>query len=429
MRTIPSIPFSYNRSKPLDRMAVTERRKLRSGRPIWEGRRAPPVAHERLARDIKTDVLVIGAGITGAMIADALTSAGAKVAVVDKRGLAKGSTVASTALVQYEIDTPLIVLTRKIGKEKAGRAWRRCRLAVDAIAARFSELGVSDVARRDSLYLAGNVLGKDELQREHEARRAIGLPSRFLDRNALRDRFGLAKPAALMGYGNLVIDPRKAALALLQAAVANGARIFAPEVVTAVATRKAGVTVTAANGQRIYCDHLVFATGYELPHGVTCRHHKINSTWAIATVRQARDAFWPGECCIWEASDPYLYIRTTSDGRVLCGGEDEDISDDKRRDALIGRKTATLQRKLHRLFPKLNTTVDYAWTGAFGETTTGLPIIGRVPGMPRCWVALGYGGNGTTYSAIAADVIAGAIAGRPDVDADLYRFPAHDAAK
>ena len=94
----------------------------------------------RLARDIKTDVLVIGAGITGALIADALTSAGVEVAVVDKRGLAKGSTVASTALVQYEIDTPLITLTRKIGKEKAVRAWRRSRLAVEALAARLGEL-------------------------------------------------------------------------------------------------------------------------------------------------------------------------------------------------------------------------------------------------------------------------------------------------
>jgi len=65
-------------------------------------------------------------------------------------------------------------------------------------------------------------------------------------------------------------------------------------------------------------------------------------------------------------------------------------------------------------------------TPAFGETTTGLPIIGPVPGMPHCWIALGYGGNGTTYASIAADVIAGAIHGRPDVDADLYRFSAHD---
>ena len=42
--------------------------------------------------------------------------------------------------------------------------------------------------------------------------------------------------------------------------------------------------------------------------------------------------------------------------------------------------------------------------------------------MPHCWVALGYGGNGITYSRIAADVIAGALTGRPDVDADLYGF-------
>lgn len=370
----------------------------------------------------------MGAGITGAMIADALAATGVPVAVVDKRGPAKGSTVASTALVQYEIDTPLVTLTRKIGKEKAIRAWRRCRVAVETIAVRLGELGLTDVRRRNSLYLAGNVLGRNELQREHEARRASGLPSRFLDRNSLCEQFGIARAAALMSYGNLVIDPRKTTLALLKAAAANGTRVFAPLEMTDVATRRGRVTVTAANGRRIHCRHLVFATGYELPHGVPRRHHKITSTWAIATVRQARDALWPGECCIWEAADPYLYIRTTSDGRVICGGGDEDISDEKRRDALLGRKTAMLRRQLHRLLPKLDTAVEFAWTGTFGETITGLPIIGRVPGMPRCWIALGYGGNGTTYAAIAADVIAGAIAGRPDADADLYNFPGHEAA-
>jgi glycine/D-amino acid oxidase-like deaminating enzyme len=134
---------------------------------------------------------------------------------------------------------------------------------------------------------------------------------------------------------------------------------------------------------------------------------------------------WPGECCIWEAADPYLYIRTTQDARVICGGEDEDITREEERDALLGRKTATLRRKLHRLLPKLDTTVAYAWTGTFGETTNGLPIIGQVPGMPHCWIAMGYGGNGTTYAAIAADIIGGAITGRTDTDAALYAFPTH----
>jgi glycine/D-amino acid oxidase-like deaminating enzyme len=91
---------------------------------------------------------------------------------------------------------------------------------------------------------------------------------------------------------------------------------------------------------------------------------------------------------ICEASDPYLYIRTTADGRVICGGEDEAISDADSRDELIARKTATLKRKLHKLLPKIDTTIEFAWTGTFGVTDTGLPIIGQVPGMPRCWVAV-----------------------------------------
>ena len=125
---------------------------------------------------------------------------------------------------------------------------------------------------------------------------------------------------------------------------------------------------------------------------------------------------------IWEAADPYLYVRTTPDGRVICGGEDEEFSDEEKRDALLARKTATLQRKLKQLLPNIDTRIDFAWTGSFGQSSTGLPTIGPVPRMPNCWAALGYGGNGTTYSRIAADVIAGALAGRPDADADLYGF-------
>jgi glycine/D-amino acid oxidase-like deaminating enzyme len=176
---------------------ATRKKDLRSGRPVWQGRRAPQVPHAALSHDIRTDVLVVGAGITGAVVADALASAGLKVAVVDRRGLARGSTMASTALVLYEIDTPLSLLSRKIGKEKAARAWRRSRLAVDALAARLAELEVADLARRNSLYLAGDELGAEELATEHAARRAAGLASRLLTRKALRDQFGIARAAAL----------------------------------------------------------------------------------------------------------------------------------------------------------------------------------------------------------------------------------------
>ena len=400
---------------------VTKSKDLRTGHSLWESLPAPRVRHRRLIRNIHTDVLVIGAGITGAMVADSLAETGFKIVIVDKRGPAKGSSTASTALVQHEIDTPLIHLTRKIGKTNAVRAWRRSRLAVDAIAARLGELGIADVTRRDSLYLAGNVLDKDKLEREHAARRAAGLASRYLDRKNLRDRFGISRSAALQSYDSLVVNPRQVTLALLKAACARKATIHSPAEIIDIEATARTVTATARNGHRIRCRHLIFATGYELPDGVPYRGHQIISTYAIATAPQRRRP-WPGQCTIWEASDPYLYLRTTPDGRIICGGEDEEFSNEEKRDALLGRKTKALQRKLDRLIRSADTTAEFAWTGSFGSSETGLPRIGQVPNMPNCWVALGYGGNGTTYARIAADVICGALTGHADADADLYDF-------
>jgi glycine/D-amino acid oxidase-like deaminating enzyme len=401
---------------------VSIARDLRTGRSVWEGRRAAKVRHTGLRRDLRTDVLIVGAGITGAMIADALTQSGLEVTVVDRRNdPVKGSTVASTALVQYEIDTPLCMLSRKIGKADAMRAWRRSRLAVEAVAARLFELKVPDVVRRDGLYLAGNTLDAGGLEREHAARREAGLPDRLLSRKELKDRFGIARSAALLGYGNLVIDPRKAAHAMLAAAIRNGARVFAPVDIQDIECHARSATALTDTGQTIRCRTLVMATGYEFPRSVPTRGHTIISTYAIATVKQPR-RLWPEQCTIWESSDPYLYLRTTPEGRIICGGEDEDFVDEDKRDRLLPRKTRALQRKLRRLLSGVSTEIDFAWCGSFGQSSTGLPIIGAIPKMPHCFAALGYGGNGITYSRIAADVIGSAIAGRPDCDADLYGF-------
>ena len=83
---------------------ITKSKDLRTGQSLWETLPAPRVRHRRLIRNIEADVLIIGAGITGAMVADCLAEAGLRVVIADKRGPAKGSTTASTALVQHEID-------------------------------------------------------------------------------------------------------------------------------------------------------------------------------------------------------------------------------------------------------------------------------------------------------------------------------------
>lgn len=395
---------------------------LGTGRPVWSAYRAPAVPTSAMTRDATTDVLIIGMGISGAMMAEALTSDGRQVICIDRRGPLKGSTSATTALVSFEIDQPLSVLSKMIGKAKAQQAWRRSRLAVSNLAGRIEDLAIDcRLSRTKSLYLAGTVLGPSELRDEAEARRQAGIAAIYLTPQPLAETFGIDRGGAILSHGNIALDPRRLTAGLLLKALERKARFYAPVEATAIEDSADEVTVATKDGPTITARHVVLATGYELVDIVPAAAHRIISTWAIAT-RPQPQKLWPGAAFIWEASDPYLYIRATADGRVICGGEDEDFVDKTRRDDLIADKSARIAEKLGRLFPHLDVKPEFAWTGSFGTTSTGLPYIGAIPRHPRIHAVMGYGGNGITFSRIASEIISASIKGIADTDAELFAF-------
>lgn len=397
---------------------------LRTGRPVWFAYRAPKVPTNRLTRDIKADVLIVGMGISGAMMAETLTAAGHSVVMIDRRGPLLGSTPATTALVQFEIDQPLTLLSAKIGKAKAEQAWRRSRLAVFNLAARIDELGIRcDTAPAQSLYLAGNVLGAGELRGETEERRLAGIHATYLAPAPLKHRFGMARDGAILSHGNLALDPRKLTAGLLLKAMERKARLYAPVEAVSFTENKSGVMVETRDGPTIAARFAVLATGYELMDKVPATGHSVISTWAIATAPRKQFP-WKDLPLVWEASDPYLYLRASADGRIICGGEDEDFTDTDRRDALIPQKTAAIVTKLKKLLPALDAVPEFAWTGSFGSSGTGLPLIGKLPRHARVFSVMGYGGNGITYSQIASEIVSAAIAGQKDADASLYALGA-----
>lgn len=70
----------------------------------------------------KADVAIIGAGITGALVAEMTIGGGLSTLVIDRRMPAQGSTAARTALFQFEIDTPLLCPADQIGFDPASQA-------------------------------------------------------------------------------------------------------------------------------------------------------------------------------------------------------------------------------------------------------------------------------------------------------------------
>jgi glycine/D-amino acid oxidase-like deaminating enzyme len=397
-------------------------RKLRTGTPVWMAYRTPIPRARKLMASCKTDVLVVGAGISGILVAHALASRGKRVIIVDRRGPLQGSTPASTSLLQFEIDTPLIRLRRMVGTRPANAAWLRSLAALRSLRATISAQHIhANVAVRRSLLLAGPSLDASALAAEARARQGIGLPSQYLSGRALRRDFGLQRQAAIVSEENLIANPRALGAGLLRRALAAGARLRAPHEIVDLDANSRRVVARTQDGMAIECGHAVFCCGYEMPAWVPTAGHRIASTWVMATRAQPH-ALWPEAALIWEAAEPYLYVRATADGRVICGGEDEPYSDAGRRDSQIGTKTRILERKLRELMPQLDTRAQFSWTGSFGQSSTGLPTIGAIPALPRCFAVLGYGGNGITFSALAAQLIAKAIFGDADEDQALFAF-------
>lgn len=396
---------------------------LVSPHPFWLLKNGLLHEYPSLREDTRCEVLVLGAGISGALIAHALVKAGWDVLVIDKRDVAGGSTSASTALLQYEIDTHLIDLIKRIGPRDAERAYRACHGSIDTIEKLAAEVGARCAFRRkESAYLASESSEVKVLREEGEARRAAGIAVDFLDEQEIGARFSFTRPAALISAQAAELDAHRLTHVLLADAVSRGARVFDRTIVTHLEPGHRGVRLKTESGHVIHAAHVVLATGYESQAFLPRRIVKLKSTFALASeVVHAFPGWWK-QCLIWETARPYLYLRTAAGGRILVGGEDVDFRNPTERDRLVTRQTARLAARFGRLFPEIDLRVDYRWAGTFGETKDGLAYIGCIRQMPRCHFALGFGGNGITYSVIAAAIIREALAGRRHPDAHLFDF-------
>ena len=129
---------------------------LRTGRPLWPAISSPP-SFAPLAQNERCDVAIVGAGITGALLVWELNRRGISTVVVDKRDACMGSTVACTALVQYEIDRRLVELGCPAGQ--AGRKLHELAdhhedLKLDALEEGLSEADAEAARKAVSEFLA-----------------------------------------------------------------------------------------------------------------------------------------------------------------------------------------------------------------------------------------------------------------------------------
>lgn len=404
-------------------LGLTEHRDLRGGSPLWTSC-ADIVPVSSPLPDREVEIAIVGAGVMGAMIADRLTAGGRNVLLLDRRPPGHGATAASTALVMWAADVPLSTLAGRIGEREAARRWRRVHQANRSLAERIDVEGIAcGRADHPELYLAGSLLDPEALRTEAAIRERHGLPSSFITANEVADRFGIAPCDALLSDGSFGLDPVELTLALVHRARQGGASLHFPADVVGLVRDGRRTILSVDGGTEVAARTVILAPGYERARLFLPSDFAVSSSFAISA-KPAGASPWREGALIWEASSPYFYARTTSDGLVVSGGEDEDFDDDLRRDALIGGKSGLLLNRLEAL-TGTSFDLDHAWSASFGSSPDGLPAIGQVEHDPNLWIAAGFGGNGVTFAALAADIVASALEDTPDPDAacfDPYRF-------
>jgi len=365
--------------------------------PYWLDEPAPPRRSRR--HDGPVDAVVVGAGITGCSCALTLARAGRRVRLVDAREVAGGASGRNGGFALRGGAAPYDVLREAIGAPDAAQYWRLTEDAID----RMERLAGDTFTRLGSLRIASDAEERDELRAEYEAMREDGIAADWRDDlgGPLAGRF----TAALFHPTDGALQPARWVRRLAGLAEDAGVEIVEHRRLGSVDEAGAPVVVVCTDG---YPSGLLGELeGLIVPtRGQVIATEPIPERW-YEVPHYGRHGF--------------DYWHQTPDGRIVAGGFrdvslDSEFTDEE-------ETTAPVQTALEEFVASIAgrpLRVDYRWAGIFGLVLDFLPVVGRVPGDERLWVAGGYSGHGNVLGFLCGDLVARAIDGDRDPLLDLF---------
>jgi glycine/D-amino acid oxidase-like deaminating enzyme len=375
-----------------------------------------------LQEDIKCDIAVVGAGITGALISHTLHKAGYNTVVIDKQDVAAGSSSATTSMLQYEIDTPMIDLAAMIGEEGAVISYKAGIESLQMLEDLIIEENIDGgFGLKKSLQVSHSKDNIDKLKEEYLFRKKHFFNVEWLTSEEIKERYRINSFDGILSADGASIDAFKFTHELFKKNHERGLRIYDHTEIKKISYGDS-VVIKTKNGCKVVCKKVVFCTGFETLKMFKEKYADIVTTFATVSEQNPDMYDELKDLLIWETGIPYIYIRTTDDNRLLVGGEDIPFKYNGVNDRMKRNKAEKLIKKTKSLLPTFNFIDDYRWAGAFAQTKDGLPYIGEHPDYKNAIFVLGFGGNGITFSAQAMNLVLKKLAGLYDPLLYLYRF-------
>ncbi|HEX7254531.1 MAG TPA: FAD-dependent oxidoreductase [Gaiellaceae bacterium] len=367
--------------------------------PYWLDEPSYPRPGPR--HDGPVDVAVVGGGVTGCSCALTLAEAGARVRLFEARTVASGASGRNGGFALRGGAMHYGIARETLGPERAQALWRLTERALD----RMAELAGDAFRRVGSLRLAADEQERDELRAEYDALRADGLAVEWVDE--LPERLAGRYLGAILHPGDGALHPARWVQRLAARAAGAGADVREHARVSSLDELEADHVVIASDG---YPSGLV----PELDGVIRSTRGQVVTTEPLPELLYARPHY---------ARRGFDYWQQLPDGRLVAGGrrdvalEDEFTSEE----ATTAPVQAALESLVRDLVGHLPA-ITQRWSGIFGTSPDGLPVVGAVPGREGLWVARGYSGHGNVLGLASGELVANAILGRREPEPELELF-------
>lgn len=397
------------------------------GSPIFININKDKVQYPYLTKDIDTDVCIIGGGITGAITSYYFSRENINCVLLEKRRIAHLSTSITTSLLQYELDDNLSDLKEYTNLEDVIRSYNLGLIALDEIDKFIKEYGNNcNYKKRDTLLYTAK---KDEINAmkiEYDYRKNNNFDVEYINEENNKFSFDL-KAGILSKNGGAEIDPYKFTHEMLKVSQNNGLRVYENTEVIDLKYHKEYIEVITEFGNIVKAKKVIVATGYNTKLFTDRNFATKTTTFNIATKPIKNFNGWYEKVLIRDNSDPYNYLRTIFDNRIIIGGEDVDFIPDIFDENLANKKYDILENRLKSMFSNIkDIEIDYKYCGTFASTLDNLGFIGEDTKHNNLWYNLGYGANGILFAILGGMMLSKLYHGERDKDMKLFKVDRFD---
>ena len=339
------------------------------------------------------DVLIAGGGITGITTGLLLQRAGKSVMIAEAHNIGFGTTGGTTAHINSFFDSPYNRIIKNFGEDNARLLAKAAYQALSLVKKHVKEFEIDC----DYEELPGYLYSQDEKQSQEledilEASQRIGIDVDYSKNIPVTIPFEKAIAFKLQAQ----FHPTRYIYALAKEFEKIGGVLVEDCRITGVEENE--ILDISSNNGSFKARNLIYAT--HIPPGVNLLHFRCAPYRSYAMAIKLKNEKDYPDGLAYDMYDPYHYFRIQElDGSTffIAGGEDHKTAHEENTEACFTRLESYV-RKFYDIDE-----IAFRWSSQYFEPVDGLPYIGHLPGHPQnMFVATGYGGNGITYSAIAA---------------------------